>query len=105
MIGGCESAWPADLVAVPVLENAATHFRNTRCFCRDDGIAIFEGDLKKSGITGWLDGFQHNINELAGSDFLHFTASIWGSDKDDGATSNVAGISSSWHGDALVHGG
>jgi len=81
-------------VAAFFLDNVTNHFQNTRCFgiCRDDGIAIFEGDLKKSDIIDWLDEFQHSVNELAENDFLCFTASIWGSNKEDGASSKIVSV-------------
>jgi hypothetical protein len=34
-------------------------------------------------IANWLSIFQERVNNLAGSEFLEFTAEIWGNDKDD----------------------
>jgi len=46
-IGGCESAWLADLVGACILDNTKSHFRKTKChgLCRDDGIAAFNNKL------------------------------------------------------------
>lgn len=85
MIGGYESAWLADLVAGYVLECTSDHFKKTKLkgIYRDDGLVVFDGDLKKGDVGAWLNEFQGSVNELAGSDFLRFTAEVWGKDKDD----------------------
>jgi hypothetical protein len=51
---------------------------------RDDRIAVSKG-LKMSGkIVNWLSTFQDRVNNLAVSEFLEFTAEVWGNNKDDG---------------------
>jgi hypothetical protein len=76
----------ADLVAAFLLENAVDQFKDTRFkgIYRDDGFIVFEGELKKKDVANWLDNFQARVDELAGSNFLNFTAEVWGADKDDG---------------------
>ena len=44
---------------------------------RDDGIAVITGQHARSSIKQWLDDFQKEVDELAGNDFLQFTAEIW----------------------------
>ena len=86
MIRGYELAWLADLVASYILENIEELFKETRLkgIYRDDGIAVFKGNLKASNIGEWLQEFQNKVNDLARSDYLKFTAKIWGKDKYDG---------------------
>jgi hypothetical protein len=48
---------------------------------RDNGIVVFKG-LKTTGkIANWLRVFQERVNNLAGFEFLEFTAEIWGTIK------------------------
>ena len=88
MIGRYELAWLVDLVASYVLESASKQFKGMQFkgIYRDDGFVIFEGNLKAGNVADWLRKFQQRVNELAGSDFLKFTAEVWGMDKDDGNT-------------------
>jgi hypothetical protein len=79
-IVGYESAWLADLVAAYILENMTQHFethkvqRNLqRRWNRD-----LQRESQKGEVIDWLGDFQNSINELAGNDFLKFTASVWG---------------------------
>jgi len=44
---------------------------------RDDGIIIFKGKKTERDIIYFLDGFQRNINEIAGNKFLRFAIEIW----------------------------
>jgi hypothetical protein len=44
-------------------------------------------DLIYDGIyrdANWLSTFQNRVNNLAGSEFLEFTAEVWRNNKDDG---------------------
>jgi hypothetical protein len=50
---------------------------------RDDGIVVFKGS-KMTGEIATLGTFQDRVNNLAGSEFLEFTADVWGKNKDDG---------------------
>jgi len=85
MIGGYELAWFADLVVAYIFENTTDLFQDTlyNGIYRDDGIGIFKGQWMKSDIVLWLATFQQRINNLADSNFLKFTAVIWGSERDD----------------------
>ncbi len=51
---------------------------------RDDGIEVFKGSKTTGKVASWLGTFQERVNNLAGSEFLEFTAEVWGNDKDDG---------------------
>ena len=42
---------------------------------------VFDGNLKGGDVAKWLSGFQVKVNELAGSNYLKFTAKVWGKDK------------------------
>ena len=86
-IGGYELAWLADLVASYILENMKEHFKETHfkgIYC-DDRIVIFKGNLKASEVGNWIKMFQVEVDELAGSNYLKFTAEVWGEDKHDGS--------------------
>ena len=87
MIGGYELVWLADLVASYILENMKEHFKEMhfKGIYFDDRIAIFKGNLKEAGDVGdWLKMFQAEVDELVGSNYLKFTAEVWGEDKYDG---------------------
>ena len=90
-IGGYESAWLADLVTSYILENMKEHFREThfKGIYRDDRIVIFEGNLKASKVGNWLKMFQAEVDKLAGSNYLKFTAKVWGEDKNDESIQEV----------------
>jgi hypothetical protein len=59
-IGGYESAWLADLVAVFVLENTQHMFKTTTFdgIYKDDGLVVMKGNWSKQDITNWLRDFQ-----------------------------------------------
>eukprot|EP00957_Ditylum_brightwellii_P010525 797657-Ditylum_brightwellii.AAC.1 len=44
---------------------------------RDDGLTIFEGKITQCQTITWLHDFQLRIDEVAGGDFLQFTAELW----------------------------
>ena len=46
---------------------------------------IFKGNLKASEVENWLKMFQVEVDKLAGSNYLKFTAKVWGEDKNDGS--------------------
>ena len=50
---------------------------------RDDGLAIFNRKMKKKDVAQWLDSFQKAINHYATNNFLKFTVTIWGANRDD----------------------
>jgi hypothetical protein len=80
-IGGFESAWLADVVASYLLENTCSHFDgNTvyRGIYRDNGLVVFSGFWRKGDVASWLSTFQQQVDDLAGSSFLKFTAVVWG---------------------------
>jgi len=78
-IGGCESAWLADLVGSHILDNTKSHFRITKCHIlhRDDVIAAFNNKLSCNGMLKWRTKFQNSANTLAGGNCLQFTCSMW----------------------------
>jgi len=78
-IGGCESAWLADLVGAYILDNTKSHFRKTKCcgLCRDDGMAVFNNKLSCDDMLKWRTKFQNSVNRLAGGNHLQFTCSMW----------------------------
>jgi len=78
-IGGCESAWLADLVGACILDNTKSHFRKTKCYelHRDDGIAAFNNKLSCGDMLEWRTKFQNSVNRLAGGNCLQFTCSMW----------------------------
>ena len=49
---------------------------------RDDGFMIFEGCKSKEEINEWVLTFQKNVDKLAESNCLQFTAEIWGIEED-----------------------
>jgi len=54
---------------------------------------VFEDVWKKGDVAKWLDEFQGKVNERAGSDYLKFTAEVWGEDRDDGTVHEmVSGV-------------
>jgi len=68
------------------MDNAKDLFEELRYegIYRDDGIAVFEGNWMAGDVNDWLGAFQRRVNELAESEFLEFTAEVWGANKDDG---------------------
>jgi hypothetical protein len=81
-IGGYESAWLADLAMSYILnevEVKTTLLDRTGYFqiYRDDGIAIFPGKYNYQDLNEWLFDFQEEVNEIAGNDYLQFTAVLW----------------------------
>jgi hypothetical protein len=93
-IGGYESAWLADLAASYLLENAGEMFDPAvfKGIYRDDGFVVFRNKLSKAEVAMWLKKFQERVNELAESEFLRFTAVIWGNDKEDGMKHNNVSV-------------
>jgi len=85
-IGGYESAWLADLVAVFVLENTEESFEETIFdgIYRDDGLIIFKGTMSKEDVIAWLGNFQTKVNALLDMERLQFTAEVWGKEKENG---------------------
>jgi hypothetical protein len=85
-IGGYKSAWLADLCMAYVMDNSRDILDDLVYdgICRDNGIAVFKGSKTTGEIANWLSIFQERVSNLAGSEFLEFTAEIWGKDKDDG---------------------
>jgi hypothetical protein len=84
-IGVYESAWLADLCMAYVMDNSRDILDNLIYdgIYRDDGIAVFKGSKTTGEIANWLNTFQNRVNNLAGSEFLEFTAEVWGNNKDD----------------------
>ena len=86
-IGYFESAWLTDLAMLFILEQSIVkeHFDDTllKGIYRDDGQAIFDKKEKKKDVATWLDSFQKAIDFYATNDFLKFTVTIWGADRDD----------------------
>jgi hypothetical protein len=85
-IGGYESAWLADLCMAYIMDNSRNILEDLIYdgIYRDDGIAVFKGSKTTGKIANWLSIFQYRVNNLAGSEFLEFTAEVWGNKKDDG---------------------
>ena len=79
-IGGYESAWLADLVMSYLLEATYDSLYNPMHYFgmyRDDGLAVFKGQRFTKEIQDWLHAFQSDVNDIAGNEFLKFTAVIW----------------------------
>lgn len=79
-IGGYESAWLADLVAVWILDNSENLFRRTSHYhgiYRDDGLIVFKNEWSIDHIDKWIKNFQLKVNDLCGDEDLKFTISIW----------------------------
>ena len=79
-IGGYESAWLADLVMSFLLEATYDSIHDPMHYFgmyRDDGLAVFKGQLSTKQIQDWLQAFQTDINDVAENEFLKFTAVIW----------------------------
>ena len=79
-IGGYESAWLADLVMSYLLEATYDSLYNPMHYFgmyRDDGLAVFKGQRSTKEIQEWLHAFQSDVNDIAGNEFLKFTAVIW----------------------------
>ena len=64
-IGGCETAWLADLAMTHVLEKCKKHFKSTifHGVYRDDGIVVTSGKWKKSNLVEWLENFQKDVDK------------------------------------------
>ena len=79
-IGGCESAFLADLAASCMFEQTTNHFENTkrRGTCGDGGLCIFNGNCTIEEINQWHINFQNQVNKIAEGDFFQFTAEAWG---------------------------
>jgi hypothetical protein len=85
-IGGYKSAWLADLCMAYIMDNSRDILDELVYdgIYRGNGIAVFKGSKTTSEVAVWLGIFQRRVNNLAGSEFLEFTAEVWGNDKDDG---------------------
>jgi hypothetical protein len=59
---------------------------------RDDGLAIFNGNKSKQDIITWLKTFQQQVKDVTGYGGLQFTVSLWGLDKEDGASHDTVSI-------------
>ena len=68
--------------------------------------------MKKKDVTNWLVSFQQALNIYATNDFLKFTATIWGGDRDDESKNQMVNVDSNeyfpfldmelfWHNDKL----
>ena len=44
---------------------------------------VLKGNHSSNDILEWLNGFQDRVNDLAGNDFLQFTAVIWSDEPTD----------------------
>jgi hypothetical protein len=75
-IGGYESAWLTDLCMAYIMDNSRDILDDLIYdgIYRDDGIAVFKGSKTTGEIANWLSTFQNRVNNLAGSEFLEFTA-------------------------------
>jgi hypothetical protein len=75
-IGGYESAWLTDLCMAYIMDNSRDILDDLIYdgIYRDDGIAVFKGSKTTGEIANWLSTFQNGVNNLAGSEFLEFTA-------------------------------
>jgi hypothetical protein len=69
-----------------VMDNARNLFDELKYdgIYRDDGFAVFNGVKTTGEVAEWLSRFQARLDKLAGSNYLQFTAEVWGADKDDG---------------------
>ena len=79
-IGGYESAWLADLVMSYLLEVTYDTLYDPMHFFgvyRDDGLAVFKGKKTTNEIQEWLESFQSDVDDIAGNNFLKFTAVVW----------------------------
>ena len=83
-IGGFEPVWLADLIAAYILQKTQEIFNEMKYhrIYRDDGFIIFEGCIFKEDINKGLLTSQKNVDKLAESDCLQFTAEIWGIEED-----------------------
>jgi hypothetical protein len=54
-------------------------------------VAVFKGSKTTGKIANWLSTFQNRVNNLAGSEFLEFTADAWENNKDDGRKHRAVG--------------
>ena len=84
-IGGYESAWLADLVAAYLLKQTEKLFEDFiyHGIYRDDGFLILKGIKTKREMNEWLLKFQEEINNLAESNCLQFTAEVWNIEEDE----------------------
>ena len=84
-IGGYESAWLADLVVAYLLKQTENLFEDFiyHGIYRDDGFLILKGIKTKREMNEWLLKFQEEINTLAESNCLQFTAEVWNTVEDE----------------------
>jgi hypothetical protein len=88
-IGGCESAWLADLAMAFLLEMMDQNVLDETMFFgiyHDDGLAVFPGVRMQADVEHWLSTFQKAINNVAGNDKLSFTAEVWTTSKESTIT-------------------
>jgi hypothetical protein len=78
-IGGCKSAWLADLTGACILENTQLLFKHTRYhgICRDDGFGVLIGKWTCQEVVSWRKRFQKQVNILVEGDYLQFTCEVW----------------------------
>ena len=84
-IGGYESVWLADLVAAYLLKQTEGLFGDFiyHGIYRDNGFIIMTGTKTKKEMNTWLGKFQNEVNKLAESNCLQFTAEIWNIEEDE----------------------
>ena len=84
-IGGYESAWLAHLVAAYILKTTENLFSDFiyHGIYRDDGFIIMKGIKTKREMNNWLISFQNEVNKIAESNCLIFTAEVWDIEDDD----------------------
>ena len=93
-IGGCASAFLADLVISWLfyrVEDWMSPSFIMRGMYRDDAFLVFKDCLSRREKGSWLFKFQAKVNKLCGSSFLKFEAVIWqpGVAFDDGYVGRV----------------
>ena len=95
-IGGYESAWLADLAIAFLLEQRLIrdHFKMCTYFgiYRDDGIAVIPRKMVKAEMSAWLESFQTAINLFCENDFLQFTVTIWGKERNDNTKNSKVSV-------------
>jgi len=79
-IGGFESAFLVDLVAIYLLEETINLFGEEHPFkgmyC-DIGIYVTKETWNVDNIQNWLNSFQQQVDILVGSKNVQFTGVIW----------------------------
>ena len=77
-ISAYKSTWRADLVAAYFLKQTEELFKDFiyHGIYRDDKFVIMEGIKTKKGMNVWVEKFENEMNRLAESDCLQFTAEI-----------------------------